>query len=382
MFDIWTQTQHLDFKEIAMAYYSSSVKYNSIDASNLKDYGYHIDCSKLVKFIQLKLQEKIKIIKSDVVEVAYKDENICHLKLKNDQVLTADLYVDCTGFKNLLRTPKQRVDLEGRLFCNTAVAAHIPYKNRNNELHPYVISEAVDHGWIWNIPVSSRIGSGLVFNRNITDIEEAKEYFVKYWDNRIEKNDCKVIDWSPFYHEDQWGGNCVSIGLSAGFIEPLESTGIALITSGVTQLSNALRTEHYTIDDVDFFNLQMKILFEDCVDFVSMHYANNSRNTKFWSYVKNTWKPSAKMQHFLDKLNNSSIPVPTSGKFNSVFDGINWAVWLIQMDFPVGVRNTGYTNNQAEHILTQNYVKYEKSRHIWSRHHASEVDRLREQYLQ
>jgi len=382
IFDIWTQAQHIDFKEIAMAYYSSSVKHNSVDASNLKDYGFHVDCSKLVKFIQLKLQDKIKIIRSDVVEIVHKNENIDHLKLKNDQIITADLYVDCTGFKNLLRTPKRRVNLEGRLFCNTAIAGHVPYIDRNNELHPYVISEAVDHGWIWNIPVSSRIGSGFVFNRNITDIDEAKEYFVNYWNNRKSKDDCKVIDWTPFYNEDQWENNCVSIGLSAGFIEPLESTGIALITSGVTQLSNALRTEYYTLDDINFFNLQMKILFEDCVDFVSMHYANNSRTTDFWSYVKKTWKPSAKMQHFLEKLNNSNMLIPDSGKFNSVFDGINWSVWLIQMGFPVKARNTRYPSDQAEHILIQNYIKYEKNRHVWSRHHASEIDRLREQYLQ
>ena len=88
------------------------------------------------------------------------------------------------------------------------------------------------------------------------------------------------------------------------------------------------------------------------------------------------------MQHFLDKLNNSNIPIPESGKFNSVFDGINWSVWLIQMGFPIAVRNTGYTSDQAEHILIQNYIKYEKNRNVWSRQHSLEIDRLKEQYLQ
>lgn len=380
LYDLWSQAQELDFKKIAMAYYDSSVLHNSVDANNLKHYGYHIDCSKLVEFIQQKLKNKIKLIKSDVVDILYNDESISSLKLKNSETVSADLFVDCTGFKGLLKRSNKRINLEGRLFCNTAIAAHIPYKDRDSELHPYVISEAVDHGWIWNIPVSSRIGSGLVFNRNITDVEEAKEYFVNYWDHRISKENCKVIDWTPFYNEDMWYDNIVSIGLSAGFIEPLESTGIALITSGVTQLSNAIRTQYYTTDDVDFFNLQMKIMFEDCVDFVSMHYANNERDTKFWSYVNSIWTPSAKMSHYLNKLANPSAEIPNAGKFHSVFDGVNWAVWLIQMGFPVASRKTNFSKHEAENILTDNYLKNEKHRHVWSRHHASEIDRLKEYF--
>jgi tryptophan halogenase len=380
LYDLWSQTQELDFKKIAMAYYDSSVLHNSVDANNLKHYGYHIDCSKLVQFIQQKLKNKVKLIKSDVVDILYNNESITSLTLKNNETISADIFVDCTGFKGILKKTNKRINLEGRLFCNTAIAGHIPYKDRDDELHPYVISEAVDHGWIWNIPVSSRIGSGLVFNRNITDIEEAKEYFVNYWDHRITKENCKVIDWTPFYNEDMWSGNIVSVGLSAGFIEPLESTGIALITSGVTQLSNAMRTQYYTNDDVDFFNLQMKIMFEDCVDFVSMHYANNNRDTKFWSYVKNTWTPSEKMSHYLDKLADPSVKIPNAGKFHSVFDGVNWAVWLIQMGFSVASRNTNYNKHEAENILTDNYLKNEKHRHVWSRHHASEIDRLKEYF--
>jgi tryptophan halogenase len=333
-----------------------------------------------VQFIQQKLKNKVKLIKSEVIDIAYDNENISSLTLKNNKIISADLFVDCTGFKGMLKKSSKRVNLEGRLFCNTAIAGHIPYKDRNNELQPYVISEAVDHGWIWNIPVSSRIGSGLVFNRDITDIEEAKEYFVNYWDNRISKEDCKVLDWTPFYNEDMWSGNIVSIGLSAGFIEPLESTGIALITCGVAYLSNTMRTQYYAKEDVDFFNLQMKIMFEDCVDFVSMHYADNDRDTKFWSYVKKTFTPSKKMLHFINQLADPSVKIPHSGKFNFVFDGVNWAIWLIQMGVPVAARKTMYNKDQAEEIVLENYLKNEKYRYVWSRHHASEIDRLRDFY--
>ena len=86
------------------------------------------------------------------------------MKLKNGIEVHGDLFLDCTGFKSILKNKRERVDLSDRLFCDTAIAAHVPYIDRKDELHPYVISHAVDHGWVWNIPLQTRIGTGLVFN--------------------------------------------------------------------------------------------------------------------------------------------------------------------------------------------------------------------------
>ena len=104
--------------------------------------------------------------------------------------------------------------------------------DKNKEIHPYTIAQVVDHGWIWKTPLQSRIGSGLIFNRSVTDIEDAKNYFCEHWDNRISPENVRVIDWTPYYDRNQWDKNVVSIGLSAGFLEPLESTGIELIIQG------------------------------------------------------------------------------------------------------------------------------------------------------
>ena len=378
--DVWTQAQHYDFKKYAMSHYDASVLHNAVDAGSTQEYAYHIDCSKLVAFVQSKITGRVDIIRSDVVNVEYSNNNIKELTLKNGSKIASDLFVDCTGFKNILKAPTKRITLEGRLFCNTAIAGHVPYKNRDEELKPYVVSEAVDHGWIWNIPVVSRIGSGLVFNRDVTSIDEAKDYFVSYWNNRVKKEDLKVIDWTPFYNEDMWDGNVVRIGLSAGFIEPLESTGVALITAGITQLSNAIHERYYTEENIKFFNLQMKLYFEDSIDFVSMHYAKTNRTSKFWTWVKDTWKPSGRMLHYLEQLNDPSIPIPYNGKFNYIFDGANWSIWLIQLGYSVAKRNSRIPDNLAEEILNKNYIRYEKYRHVWSRHHASEIDRLTEFY--
>lgn len=378
--DIWTQAQHHDFKKYATSHYDASVLHNAVDAGSPQEYASHIDCSKLVEFIKLKITKKITVVKSDVIDVKYLNNNIKELTLKNNSTIISDLFVDCTGFKNILKAPKKKITLEGRLFCNTAIAGHIPYKNRNDELKPYVTSEAVDHGWVWHIPVATRIGSGLVFNRDVTSIDDAKDYFVNYWNNRVKKEDLKVIDWTPFYNEDMWDGNVVRIGLSAGFIEPLESTGVALITAGITQLTNAIHERYYTEDNIKFFNLQMKLYFEDSIDFVSMHYAKSNRTSKFWTWVKETWAPSERMIHYLELLNDSTVPVPYNGKYNYIFNGANWSIWLIQLGYPIAKRNTSIDDPLAEEMLIKNYIEFEKHRHVHSRHHASEIDRLADLY--
>lgn len=378
VWDVWSNSQSFDFKKYALSYYDSSVLHNSVDFNSVDNYGFHVDCGKLVLFLQERLKSKIDIINSDVVNINYDNEDIISLNLKNGQTISADLFVDCTGFHNVLRKPKHRIDLSNRLFVNTAAACPVPYQDKHNEFKPYAVCEAVDHGWIWKIGVNSRIGSGLVFNRNITDIEEAKDYFVNHWNNRIQREKIRIIHWDPFYNEDQWAGNVVSIGLSAGFIEPLESTGIGLITYGVTQLNSAISERQFSPINRENFNLQMKILFEDCVDFVSMHYANNDRDSKFWSWVKERFSPSPRMLHLIKELKDENISVPHSGKFNYMFQGSNWSLLLIQLGYSVAKRNLQLPEDLASELLVKNYIEHEKNKHVWSRHHNTEVSRIHE----
>lgn len=352
--DVWSARQDLDFKINGLSMYDVSVNHNKVDTEVLRhgNYAYHVDCSKLVAMIQKKIlsNRNVTSIKSEVVDIIRSNGQIQKLVLKNDQTISADLYIDCTGFKHLLHDSPERVTVEGRLFCDTAVAGHIPYIDKDKEMTPYVTSEAVDHGWVWNIPVQTRIGSGLVFNRTITDIEDAKDFFVKYWDNRISKDQLKVIDWTPFYNKNMWHGNVVSIGLSAGFIEPLESTGVALIITGLEQLVFRLGIDYYTDQDVDIYNHTMIGYFEDCIDFVGMHYSNIDKDTKFWKWVKDTRVISSRQQQFEKDMisNKEKLSIGSQG---FVFSGTNWVCWLIQMGFPL-TKKTTLTIEQADSLIS------------------------------
>jgi tryptophan halogenase len=352
--DIWSARQDLDFKTHGLSMYDVSVNHNKVDVEVLQhgNYAYHIDCSKLVNLIQQKIlsTRNVTSIKSEVVEIVRDANRIQTLVLKNKQTISADLYIDCTGFKHLLHDCPDRVTVEGRLFCDTAIAGHVPYKDKDTEMLPYVKSSAVEHGWIWNIPVQSRIGSGLVFNRNITDIEEAKDFFVNYWDNRISKDQLKVIDWTPFYNKNMWHGNVVSIGLSAGFIEPLESTGVALIITGLEQMVFRLGIDYYTEQDVEIYNHTMIGYFEDCIDFVGMHYSNIDKDSKFWKWVKDTRVISSRQKQFENDMISDKEKLSV-GSQGFVFSGTNWICWLIQMGLPLG-KKTNLAADQLSQLIS------------------------------
>lgn len=373
----WSKNQDLNFKTHASALYSFSLE-NKVDPENLGVYAFHIDCGKLVKFLKEKIIDKITFINSEVVEIKNLDDGgIDSLVLKNGNVIHSDLFIDCTGFKRIISPKSEPIILTDRLFCDTAVAGHIPYIDRDEELHPYVICDAVEHGWIWNIPISSRIGSGLVFNRSITDPEEAKDFFVKYWDNRVNRESLRVIDWTPYYHEEMWQSNVVSIGLSAGFIEPLESTGVALICAGIWQLAKRLTPGGYGIKEIAVFNAEMFAFFENAVDFVNMHYYNSNRGGKFWEWVKKNHEISDTQKFYEYLLDKDQYKMPQGG--NEMFSGENWTVWLSQLGSKISPKKDGISDNQSRQMVLDFY-KNEMEKRTKLVHHSDFIEQFKKNF--
>lgn len=377
LLNLWTLNKDKDFFTHGCALYNPAVTENKIDPTNLGTYANHIDCGRLVQYIKTKISNKITFVSQEVVEVkGNSNGGIQCIVLESGEEIESDLFVDCTGWKRLLGSKPDTVNCRDRLFCDTAVAGHVPYDDIEQELTPYTKCCAVDHGWIWKIPTQSRIGSGLVFNRDITDPEEAKEYFVRHWNNRISKNDLKLLDWTPYYHNNFWEDNVVCIGLSAGFIEPLESTGVALICAGIIELAEGLKGNYYNVMDTLVYNKKMKAFFENCVDYVSMHYSHNQRTTgKFWKFVQDTYNITETQKFFENEVQNNPYELPTDGDY--MFVGENWGVLLCQLlnKNNIEPKNNGITSDQAL-ILSEDFYKNEIEKHKKSILHKKFVDDL------
>ena len=108
------------------------------------------------------------------------------------------------------------------------------------------------------------------------------------------------MDWTPFYIRNFWEKNVVNVGLSAGFIEPLESTGIGLIAAGAWELLSRIKTRTYDDNDINLYNAKMTCFFENAVDFVNMHYSRSKYEGKFWQWVHKVYKPSETLKWYAD----------------------------------------------------------------------------------
>ena len=373
-YDVWANKQHLDFKKTALPTYEVNMS-NKLDMwGAFETIAYHIDAGKLVKELQRICHTTVKTIKSDVVKVNRDfDGNIVSLDLKNGMNHSSDFFIDCTGFASILKEPK-RVELlgNGRLFTNAAVAGHVEYKDKEKECVPYVKCPAVDHGWIWKIPVQSRIGSGLVFNKDITDPEEAKRYFCEHWNHRIKPEDLKLIDWVPYYSKNFWENNVVSIGLSGGFIEPLESTGLASMTTGIEKLMDMIPQYAYNEANVETYNREMEFWYNDAVDFINSHYADTEWNTPFWNFVKDTHVKSEKHLWYEDWLQDPNRKFYTPVKSRTLFHPPNWHLWLIQMGYPVNV-DLGYLPPGKQEHLQRDFDRSEEIRKHTSIKHVDAI---------
>jgi len=375
-YDVWCDLGKRDtFQEQALPSYTTNMN-NKIDIHHAyTTLAYHIDCGKMVKRLQELCQNDITIIKSEVVKVVKDNEGyITELELANGQKHKGDFFIDCTGFASILKK-QDRVELlgEGRLFTNTAVAGHVPYEDVEKERVPYVNCPAVDHGWIWKIPTQSRIGSGMVFNRDITDVDTAKQYFSDHWNGRIKPEDMKIIDWHPYYSKNFWEKNVVSIGLSGGFIEPLESTGLASMTEGVKHLANLIPQQWYDEKRIKVYNNYMMDWYDDAVDFINSHYADTEWDTTFWSWVKNTHVKSKKHLYYERWLKDPNRSFYSRVYSQTLFHPPNWQLWLIQMGYPTHSDLNRIPKLELE-ALQQGFDKDEHIRNIVSMPHSDAIE--------
>lgn len=342
--DLWISNfQDNDFKQYGLVSWDH-IQDNRLPLQDIKSktVAFQLDCGKLVQWLQ-KSCNRVQLIKQGVVKVNRNEEGFVEsLDLEDGSNHESDFYFDCTGFASVLKE-QDGVDLcgNGRLFTNAAVACQVPFES-DDEITPYTRCPAVEHGWIWEVPTQTRYGSGLVFNRHLTSIDDACKSFAEHWKGRVNPDDLRMIHWEPYYIKNFWENNVVSIGLAGGFVEPLESTGIESATRGVllavTAFGNRLT---YHEEDVNYYNHMMTSWYEDCVDFINLHYADTERNDEtkygFWGYVKETHVKSDRMLDYIEWLKDPRFTVRSRPNENKLFTEPNWALYLIQMGYEANV---------------------------------------------
>ncbi len=249
------------------------------------NYAYHIDASLYAQFLRkiadeygvVRQEGKIKRVEQDP-ESGY----ITALELESGQRIEGDLFIDCTGFRGLLIEQTLNAGYEDWthwLPSNSAVA--VQTKSVGPPI-PYTRAIAREAGWQWRIPLQHRVGNGIVFSSKHWSDDEAIDVLL----NNIEGEpltDPRVIKFQTGQRRRHWHKNCIAMGLSSGFIEPLESTSIHLIQRSIIRLMQMFPYDGVRQPDVDEFNNQMNYEIEHVRDFIVLHYHVTERaDTPFW----------------------------------------------------------------------------------------------------
>lgn len=255
--------------------------------SSLK-YAYHFDAGLYARFLRVYSERRdVKRVEGRIVEVLQKDDgDISAIRLQNGAVIEGDLFIDCTGFRALLIEGALKTGFEDWshwLPNNSALA--VP-SERAGALTPYTRATAERAGWRWRIPLQHRTGNGHVFSSEFISDEEATDTLIAGLDTKP-LDTPRPIRFRTGRRKAFWNRNCVAIGLAAGFLEPLESTSIHLIQTGIAKLLALFPGAEGSQAERDEYNLLTAREYEQARDFIILHYKATRRDdSEYWRYLR------------------------------------------------------------------------------------------------
>lgn len=255
--------------------------------SSKTDYAYHFDTALLADFLKKRCIDRgINYVVDDVTDVVLKDSgDISHLTTASGGELSADFFVDCTGFRKLLIgkiLDEEMISYEPRLFNNSAVVIRTPV-SAHGEVQPYTESRALKCGWAWHIPIGNKISWGYVYSAKYTSQEDAETELRDLIGDDSRDVDALNIKLQVGRVREHWKNNCLAIGLSQGFIEPLEATALGLTQFSINRFVTHFARGQYQSGYREHFNNIVNEAFDCTIDYIQMHYKLSTRDdTPYW----------------------------------------------------------------------------------------------------
>jgi tryptophan halogenase len=254
------------------------------------NYAYHLDAGKFATFLTKHCTEKLGVrhVRANVQDVLQsEDDDIAALKLDTEQTISGDLFVDCTGFSSLLLGKTLGVPFKpcnDVLFADRALAAQVPYESDDAPVASHTISTAQSAGWVWDIGLPTRRGTGYVYSSSHIDEAQAHRELEAYIGPGADKLNYRTIKINAGHRERFWERNCVAVGVAAGFLEPLEASAIVLIELSARIIAEQLPACREVMDIIaKRFNETTLYRWGRIIDFLKLHYVLTKRtDTPFW----------------------------------------------------------------------------------------------------
>lgn len=330
------------------------------DYAHVLNYGYHLDAGQFAEMLKAHCVEKLGVhhILDHVVEVkGARDENIQGLVLATQGPIEADLYIDCTGQAAMLIEGHYGVELEAQdhvLFNDRAWAAQVPYDRSNGFIQSQTNSTAQEAGWIWDIALTTRRGIGYVYSSKHSDDERALETLWQYLRAQqgvdLGEVQPRPLAFEPGYRKAFWRHNCVAVGMSAGFIEPLEASALVMIELAANQIAEELPATHDLMPVVaERFNQAFSYRWGRIIDFLKLHYIlSQRRDTPYWVDHRNPASMPDRLSHLM-ALWQHQVPGPRDfPQIDEIFSAASYQYVLYGMGFETQVRPRGDVSARRE----------------------------------
>jgi tryptophan halogenase len=329
------------------------------------NFSLHFNATKLASTLrEIGDGRGVKIVEDEVKNIKQdKDGNISQLVLEKNDVLEVDFVFDCTGFHRLIignLYDAEWISHEEKLPVNSAVPFFLPIEEN---IPSYTEAIAMNYGWIWKIPLQSRYGCGYVYDSSLISEEEAIKELEKYlgFEPEYPRKDKGGFKFNAGYYKTPWVKNCIAVGLSAGFIEPLEATSIWTSIISITNcMSNLNSLENIKEDIVKEFNEAFVEVNEEVVDFIHLHYLTKREDTEFWKKLKDSSKCSNFLKKSLDSqeyrvwdYKDFSKTIFPLGSWISVAEGLG----LINKN----VYKETYESNRVYDFISDSYEVFTKN---------------------
>ncbi|MBB1086986.1 tryptophan 7-halogenase [Lysobacter sp. SG-8] len=274
------------------------------------NYAYHLDAGKLGAFLRRHCVERLGVrhIQDHVTAVeSHPGGDIRGLQTRDHGLVEGDLFVDCTGLRALLIGEHFKVAAEScgdTLFNDRAIAVQVPYATEDTPIACQTLSTACPHGWIWDIGLQTRRGVGHVYSsahcNDALAAETLRRHVVATGGADPDPASMRVIRFDPGFRRRQWHRNCVAIGLSSGFVEPLESSSLVLVELAATLLSEQMPATRAAMDTISKrFNEAFEYRWDRVVDFLKLHYVLSRRGEDYWRAHRDAASVPPRLQELL-----------------------------------------------------------------------------------
>jgi len=335
-------------------------------------YAHHADAALVAEYLKEKVIDSIEYTVGTVNKVNVQNANIKNIILESGEIIEGDLFVDCTGFRRLvLKELHPRVKYYEDNYIDRAWVCQYKYNDKKTEMVNYTQSIAQPNGWQFIITLWERFGTGYCYSSSHINDEDALEEF-KNMTNHEQLFEPRLLKWQPSRLEDFGVNNCCAIGLSQGFVEPMEANAFAIIVNGIKLLQEAIDDAyHYKPTDVpdwSTMNYKMSKFIDQIAEFVLLHYTLGEKlyeDNKFWNDMKKLGKARDHEATCLAQYNDPESTFYGNLKQTSMYPDSMWeemaAAWGCNIDAYVddaepffSLAKDVFTHRERRHDLISN----------------------------